>query len=40
MAGERYLPREEVVVLGSRQRAVFESEFYIVDRLMVSRRAD
>jgi hypothetical protein len=39
-AGKRHLRREEVVVLVSRQRAVFESEFYIVDSLTVERNAD
>jgi hypothetical protein len=40
MAGKRHLRREEVVVLVSWQRAVFESEFYIADRLTVERNAD
>jgi hypothetical protein len=40
MAGKRHLRKEEVVASGGRQRAVFDSEFYIVDRSMVSRKAD
>jgi hypothetical protein len=35
MVGKRHLMREAVVFWGNRQRAVFDSEFYIVDRSMV-----